>query len=40
MKIADEALETFSQHVRVDLRRRDIGMAEEGLHRPQVRTVL
>src|SRR6266487_6097494 len=40
MQIAHQALEPFVEHVRIDLRRRDIGMAEEYLYRAQIGPVL
>ena len=40
MQIAHQALEPFLQHMRVDLRGRDIRMSEQRLHRAQVGAVL
>src|SRR5438874_13675123 len=40
VQIAHEALEPLGKHVRVNLRCRYIGMAEQGLDRAEVRAVL
>src|SRR5262245_13836508 len=40
MQIAHQALESVLQHVRVDLRRRNVGVAEERLHHARISTVV
>src|SRR5216683_6086058 len=40
MQVAHQALEPLRQHMGVDLRRGDIGMAEQRLHHPQVGAVV
>jgi len=40
MQIADQAFEPVFQHVSIDLRRRDIGMAEQRLHDPEIGAVV
>src|SRR5262245_45120821 len=40
MQVAHQALESFLQHMRVDLRGRDVGMTEQRLHHAQVGAVL
>src|SRR6185503_14811805 len=40
MQIAHQALQPLLQHMRVDLRGRDVGVAEQRLHRAQVGAVL
>ncbi len=40
VQIADHGLHALVEHMRVDLRRRDVGVAEQILHDPQVGAVL
>ena len=40
MQIPHHALQALVEHVRVDLGRRDVGMAEQFLHHPEIRAVL
>src|SRR5215813_10614093 len=40
VQVAHQALEPLRQHMGIDLRRRDIGMAEQRLHDPQVGAVV
>ena len=40
MEIAHQRFQAFFQHMRINLRRRDVGVAEECLHYPEVGTVV
>ena len=40
MEIAHQRFQAFFQHMRINLRRRDIGVAEKCLHHPQVSAVM
>ena len=40
VQVAHQALEPFLQHMGVDLRGRDVGVAEQGLHHAQIGAVL
>ena len=40
VQIADEAFQPFFEHMGIDLRGRNVGVAEECLHHAQIRTVM
>jgi len=40
MEIAYQRFQAFFQHMGVNLRRRNVGVAEECLHHPQIRAVM
>ena len=40
MQIAHQRFQPFFQHVRIDLRGRNIRVPEQGLHHPQIRAIV
>ena len=40
MEIAHQRFQALFQHMRINLRRRDIGVPKERLHQPQVGTIM
>ena len=40
MQIADEAFQPFFEHVGINLRRGNVGMAEQRLHHAQIRAIV